>query len=346
MKRHFLCLTLLCLLLPVLALAAPAHMPYDASLCISYTQLNSRQQQVFDCIYDALYQHKTSVELPKNTRFSDANDIARLVLSDCPELYGADNSWSVEYRSNAPDVATSVRFTYSGAESNQKALLQKARETAATFRGDAYTVEKAIHDFLCRHIVYTENSTDIHNAYGALCRGKAVCEGYAESAALLLRLCGIPASVVTGGNHAWNIVRIGKSYTLLDVTYDDQSEIIYTYFNLTDREMNIDHRPERGVVSFPACTDGTLSYYEKEGLLLPGSKGECEKALYRLIRERNKWNNAITVKFASQSVYNKIAGDLNGLLEGFNKAYPDQAFYGSYSYMKDDDHQILTLYFR
>ena len=38
-----------------------------------------------------------------------------------------------------------------------------------------------IHDYICNHVDYAYNSTEeqIYTAYGALCTGKAVCQGYA-----------------------------------------------------------------------------------------------------------------------------------------------------------------------
>ena len=45
-----------------------------------------------------------------------------------------------------------------------------------------------IHDYICNHVDYAYNSTEeqIYTAYGALCTGKAVCQGYAV---LVYRLC-------------------------------------------------------------------------------------------------------------------------------------------------------------
>lgn len=45
-----------------------------------------------------------------------------------------------------------------------------------------------IHDYICNHVDYAYNSKEeqIYTAYGALCTGKAVCQGYAV---LFYRLC-------------------------------------------------------------------------------------------------------------------------------------------------------------
>ena len=95
-----------------------------------------------------------------------------------------------------------------------------------------------IHDYICNHVDYAYNSTEeqIYTAYGALCTGKAVCQGYAV---LFYRLCkeaGLSVRVISGtgngGPHAWNIVRIGSKYYNVDCTWDGQGAATYNNFLL------------------------------------------------------------------------------------------------------------------
>ena len=95
-----------------------------------------------------------------------------------------------------------------------------------------------IHDYICNHVDYAYNSKEeqIYTAYGALCTGKAVCQGYA---ALFYRLCkeaGLSVRIISGtgngGAHAWNIVRIGRKYYNVDCTWDGQGAATYNNFLL------------------------------------------------------------------------------------------------------------------
>ena len=104
-----------------------------------------------------------------------------------------------------------------------------------------------IHDYICNHVDYSYNSTEeqIYTAYGALCTGKAVCQGYAV---LFYRLCkeaGLSVRIISGtgngGAHAWNIVRIGSKYYNVDCTWDGQDEATYNEFLLKSEADFTDH---------------------------------------------------------------------------------------------------------
>ena len=104
-----------------------------------------------------------------------------------------------------------------------------------------------IHDYICNHVDYAYNSTEeqIYTAYGALCTGKAVCQGYAV---LFYRLCkeaGLSVRIISGtgngGAHAWNIVRIGSKYYNVDCTWDGQDEATYNEFLLKSEADFTDH---------------------------------------------------------------------------------------------------------
>ena len=95
-----------------------------------------------------------------------------------------------------------------------------------------------IHDYICNHVDYAYNSKEEqrYTAYGALCTGKAVCQGYAV---LFYRLCkeaGLSVRIISGtgngGAHAWNIVRIGSKYYNVDCTWDGQNAATYNDFLL------------------------------------------------------------------------------------------------------------------
>ena len=144
-----------------------------------------------------------------------------------------------------------------------------------------YEMEKALHDMLAVQVTYVSGD-NAHNAYGALVEGKAVCEGYAEALQCLLQRVGIQSVEVfgesRGENHAWNMVRIDGKYYLVDLTWNDQDTILlYAYFNQTTAVFNEDHLQwvigyKNGkllgceVFKLPTCTATAANYFTKEGL--------------------------------------------------------------------------------
>lgn len=103
-----------------------------------------------------------------------------------------------------------------------------------------YVKVKTIYDYICANVVYDHESFAVLfdaiqgnetaddylclTAYSALVRGEAVCQGYATLFYRMAETCGVDARLIAGssrgGNHAWNIAKLGKVYFNLDSTWD------------------------------------------------------------------------------------------------------------------------------
>lgn len=127
-----------------------------------------------------------------------------------------------------------------------------------------------IHDYICNHVDYAYNSTEeqIYTAYGALCTGKAVCQGYAV---LFYRLCkeaGLSVRIISGtgngGPHAWNIVRIGSKYYNMDCTWDGQDAATYNEFLLKSEADFRDHTRESWKVAGSRYLDYTSAEFNAQ----------------------------------------------------------------------------------
>jgi len=122
---------------------------------------------------------------------------------------------------------------------------------------------KIIHDYLVQNTVYDMDSVNgvrksqdalsvlgtryhFDPQYEPLGHHFAVCDGYSNAAAALLRATGIETQYIlsSGMNHAWNLVYTGGSWKFLDVTWDDPtytdtgfdlgpSYVSYKYYLLT-----------------------------------------------------------------------------------------------------------------
>ncbi len=83
----------------------------------------------------------------------------------------------------------------------------------------------AIHDYLALHTRYDFEftNTNMHNAYGALVNGIAVCQGYAMAYMDLLKEMDVGSYFVSSENlnHGWNIIETENGWYYSDVTWDD-----------------------------------------------------------------------------------------------------------------------------
>lgn len=133
-----------------------------------------------------------------------------------------------------------------------------------------------LHDAIIKSVDYDmetsikDEQNIYHTAYGALKKGRAVCDGYAKAYQYALYKVGVKSHIVTGfaqtsvdhgENHAWNLVWIDGNTYLTDITWDDQGEIIYSYFNLTSEEMGIEHAEIYNECPIPECTKDDMTYY-------------------------------------------------------------------------------------
>ncbi len=130
----------------------------------------------------------------------------------------------------------------------QQAVEQTATEIKETFsdQPDRYEQVLAIHDYLCIHVSYKENSY-AHTAAGVFLKNReVVCEGYAKAFKILCGRFGIPAVLIPGGalksngtreGHMWNYVQMEDGFWyMLDTTWDDQKTYISRKYFLSGGE--------------------------------------------------------------------------------------------------------------
>lgn len=146
-----------------------------------------------------------------------------------------------------------------------------------------YEKVKAIYDWLCTNVVYDHKNLNDHaymlkhTAYAAAINHTAVCQGYAVLFYRLALECGIDARVIAGKgegakgweDHAWNIVKLGGNYYLLDATWDATKELYqkpakYDWF-LKGSESFTSHNPgtEQDTYDYTALGVSSSNYDPK-----------------------------------------------------------------------------------
>lgn len=346
-KLAALLLALLLFLAAEIALAQPKNAPYDMRLSIRYCQLTSAQQKLFDDLYDAVWNGKTEIELPKNTDYDEAMMLMDLLRKDMPELCAVNMLVTFHYYRNQPSFATGVTVSYDLHVNEQKRVVEAARQLSGSLRGRTVERELALHDRLCDRTEYAFGE-HCHSAYGPLVDGQAVCEGYAKAFALLCRVNGIPCSVVEGDSidpdgqwksHAWNLVEVDGVMTWVDVTWDDQHETYHWYFNLTDALMAPDHRPDVAQ-TLPACMQETYEWYRMNGCVAPSGRGV--ERLYEVFARLARQGGTAELRFEDQTEFDRIVGSFSECWEAYN-AQAQEGLYGRLTWNSRDTLRILSI---
>ena len=232
------------------------------------TLLNSSERAIYCQIADAETNVQKTLAFKSTMTPVQIEKIYDYFISDHAEVF-YDNGVQYDYLHYGKSYSYKITFKYEyGGSKNKIAamraqLRQKALNMLNCTKGSATDLEKekALHDALVKTCSYDDNAAEnsdaypeAYSAYGALVKGKSVCQGYAQAMKLLLSYCGIKSLYVSGeaegGDHAWNEVQIGGKWYSLDVTFDDPvytdqfgnsttvDTISYKYFNFTQK---LDH---------------------------------------------------------------------------------------------------------
>ncbi len=201
-------------------------------------------------------------------------------------------------------------------------------------------------------------------AYAALINGTAVCQGYSVLLYRLLLASGIDCRVITGkgngGNHAWNIIKLGDYYYNADSTWDaGYSYYYWDYFlvcnaNFTDHVRNSEYTTSAFNKKYPIykedydpsnrfhdVIDKSLFYYDyvermaergivtgySDGSFRPNSK--CNRAavvtfLWRLAGRPEPWDMATFDDMTDNDEFNKAISW--AAEEGITTGYDDNTF--------------------
>ena len=225
-----------------------------------YQMLSENQQSVYRQIY-ANAQNLTEKFAPEKTvSASDVKTAFEAVIGDHPELFWLETGYSSKYLANGQCVEIDLKYNSTAddlesAKQRFDAAAQNLIAGAASLDSN-YEKEKYVHDALASAVTYDLTADMNQSAYSALVNGKSVCAGYARAYQYLLQQLGIPCYYCTGysgGNHAWNIVKLEDGYYNVDVTWDDAAAIRYDYFNKTDADFASTHVRQNLSVYLPAC---------------------------------------------------------------------------------------------
>jgi len=196
---------------------AQQYMQRDPDFTIRYTASLSEVQNSIK-YNNRLWEDIFSVDIPGTT-------------SDLDYLHNNMSQMRISYIYSGTSAVCELTQTYLTSQAQEKYVNSAVGTALAALDIDDSTVYgkiKAIHSYIIGLVDY-DKTLSRFSAYDALYNRSAVCQGYALLMYKMLMEAGVPARFISGeafaggvrGSHAWNIVKIGRYWYNMDVTWDD-----------------------------------------------------------------------------------------------------------------------------
>lgn len=202
--------------------------------------------------------------------------------------------------------------------------------------GGDYDKVKYFHDVIVRSCEYSEDCENPYSAYGCLCQGQAVCEGYAKAMQILCEKSGILCIPVLGKGvsanewepHMWNKIRIDNKWYGFDLTWDDpvcdfgSDYVRYDYFGITDDEMDRDHiTDEKKYMKYPEADSLEADYFIQSGLYCYTDDNRYDFVYNSVIKAMSNGEVYAKMKCADVYTYNSLLSEIFTADEEENAAF-------------------------
>lgn len=325
--------------------------------------ITDEQRTFYDSLLDAVY--RVSEESDENGLYAvgkitvegsdfteaDMHFCIKAFTMDHPEIFWISNVFSYGTVGNQ-----SVIQLYSfipGEECITKIdELNEAVEnimTAIPSGLNQYHLEKYIHNTVLDMCEYADGVDSVEDgwehftSYGALINGSVVCEGYSYMMCLLLSKVGIPTYYSIGYSdnelHMWNNVNIDGNWYHIDATWDDSENAYYSYFNLTDAQIEVDHiiAPlfadlEKSEITddvfnvyVPECDSDSANYYVVESTYVYDYDEVALVMVQDLVEAANNKDTDFTIRFDSSLDFDEALDVMFNEEPYYMFAYIDQA---------------------
>jgi hypothetical protein len=290
------------------------------------------------------------------------------VLADHPEIFWIGSSAQIEESGLTGRVVSYQLQSIVPVESRaemQEQLEATADECIYGISADADTYEKIKHvyEYIIDIADYSADGEANQSIQSVLLYHKSVCAGYSRAFQYILNRMGVFCTYITGkiengGDHGWNMVRIGENYYYVDVTWGDpvfanqvdgSEDTVknYNYLCCTETDLFKTHIPD-GSVWLPSCTSDDYNYYKLNNMYYESFDYDT---IYGKLME-SVWNgdSEIIMKFGTQEDYEQAKYELfqNGMLQDAGQYLMNLNGVSSwnYRYHTEDDFYLITLYWK
>lgn len=247
--------------------------------------MQTEEKKAYRMIYDGLKMRAFNIVVSLYLQPSQVQEIYLRVLYDNPLFFyinqtvirmtGEPGYWIL-----LPEYLHSNREIDLITQDIQK-IVNKISTKANELNLNDFKLEKFLHDSVVKSVAYDYDAVkkndcfNAHSIVGPFLDNKAVCEGISKAFKLLCNEFGFKCIVVLGkanklgdfsgdDYHAWNLVKIGDESYHVDVTWDNMYDthvrhISYDYFNVTTKDILLDHQPID--TRLPVCSSTRLNYF-------------------------------------------------------------------------------------
>ena len=199
------------------------------NLCLEYLNTKVSAEKSFEAGYGYYYYTE-----PVQTGLS--NDAALRVINvfsySNPQYYFLDHGYVTDYQGSY-GLTVYKKFASGSARMKITKKMNKKINTwvkkvkkAKKSSGNYAAVAKA-QELICKKVKYGQSTYD-QSAYSVFFANRTVCAGYSAAFAIIMGACGYDTmcltSSISGYEHEWNKIKIGKKWYNMDVTWDDLDE--------------------------------------------------------------------------------------------------------------------------
>ena len=333
-----------------------------------FDHLPSEDNETYRELYQRIKDYEDSAELYAGLPTEQFWTVYFSVINDHPEFFWIGDSVQVQ-ESGLSGKVVSYSITTTVEKQNRDALRARLEEAAdAIIAGvpegaSEYEKIKYVYEYLIDNTDYDSASPNNQNIQSVLLGHRSVCAGYAKAFQYILHRIGMFCTYVTGsttdgGDHGWNIVRIGENYYHVDVTWGDPvfanqmdgmhlNATSYTYLCCTDEDIYRRHIPKTDV-PLPACTDTSYDYYRLNGMYYDVFDWQTlHDAMMTSVWEDRSW---FIAKFGSDEAYESAKRALfeEGMLDDAGQYLMEinGVYSWNYRYNTDDDFRLITVYWK
>lgn len=332
-----------------------------------YNNLPEGLHEIYREMYVHIMMNEDSGDIMSKVNADDFWKAYYAVLADHPEIFWVGSSAQIKESGLTKEVVSYSFETTVPTEA--RASMKENLEAAADgcimqISADAtdYQKIKYVYEYLIDTVEYSSGSADSQNIQSALLYRASVCAGYSKAFQYILNRMGLFCTYVTGtikdgGDHGWNMVRIGGNYYYVDVTWGDpvfanRMDHIdsgqtknYNYLCCTEYDLFKTHVPS-DAIPLPSCTSDDYNYYKLNGFYY---EYYDYNTIYNALMQ-SVWNgnSNIVLKFGSQEAYDSARYELfEGSLLDDPGAYLMQingVTSWNYKYHTDDNFYLITIY--
>lgn len=282
-----------------------------------YSLLSEKEQGWYLQMREAVINKKSSVKIKGSIKEDTINKFANTMFYYDVLTFNLKNISGGAIYANSAEINFEYNFSKESYDKMLAAMDKTANSVIKKFDEDTstYTKIKYIHDYLIKKTEYVEDAKTAHYAYGAMAKGEAVCEGYAQAFAYICRKAGIRTVNVIGRaggeSHMWNKVYYNKKWYNVDVTWNDPvSNLVenstYEYFMVSDEVMNRSHTPDKCEYKVPAATDDSKNYYARNKLVASSNSEAKTLLVNQIAKAVSKGKSVVTIKFSDKNAYSSF----------------------------------------